>query len=86
MLMVQQQKQHNMALVQHSAVQADGFCQWSIIPLSNIQQSYMLSPNFGSTSTCNQASWTSCDILDLAPSFLVNNWSSVYTYKTIYKE
>lgn len=85
-LTVQQQKQHNMATVQLSPAQLDGFFQWSIIPLSNIRQSCMLAPHFGNTSIHNQASWSSSNILDIAPSFLVNNWASVYTYRTIYKD
>ncbi|KAE9387633.1 hypothetical protein BT96DRAFT_837371, partial [Gymnopus androsaceus JB14] len=85
-LTAQQQKQHNMSTVQQSALQADGFHPWSIIPLTNICQSCMLSPNFASTATHNQASWTSYNILDSATSFFINNWVSVYTYKTIYKE
>lgn len=86
MLTVAQQKHHNMATVQCSLAQVDGFSQWSIIPLSNIHQSCMLAPNFSNTSVHNQASWTSSNILDVAPSFLVNNWASVYTYRTIDKD
>lgn len=85
-LTVQQQKVHNMASVHKPPLQADGCLPWSIIPLTNIRQSCMLSPNFSSSSSNSQSSWTSTNILDSAPSFLVNNWTSVYTYKTIYKE
>lgn len=75
---------HNMATVKHAHPQADGSLPWSIIPLSNIRQSCMLLPNFRRSPF--QSSWTSSNILDSADSFLVNNWASVYNYKTIYRE
>ncbi|KAE9385620.1 hypothetical protein BT96DRAFT_575017 [Gymnopus androsaceus JB14] len=30
--------------------------------------------------------WSSSNVLDSTNSFLVNNWLSVYIYKTIYKD
>lgn len=44
-LTVQQRKVHNMASVHKSPPQADGSQLWSIIPLTNIRQSCMLTPN-----------------------------------------
>lgn len=84
-LTVQQQNVHNMATVSKPPT-VDGHSVWSIIPLSNIRQSCMLTPNFESAPIHDQSAWTTVNILDSAPSFFVNNWSSVYTYKTIYKE
>lgn len=85
-LTIQQRKVHNMASIRKPPPQADGSPLWSIIPLINIRQSCMLTPNFGYCSAALQSSWKSENVLDLASSFLVNNWSSVYTYKTIYQE
>lgn len=85
-LTIQQRKVHNMASVNRSAPQLDGSLLWSIIPLINIRQSCMLMPNFGASGTDSQSSWTSSNVLDSASSFLVNNWSSVNTYKTIYHD
>lgn len=77
---------HNMSTVKKSPLQSDGSCPWSIIPLTNIRQSCMLIPNLKKVPTSMQPFLTSSNILDTANTFLVNNWSSVYTYKTIYKE
>jgi hypothetical protein len=53
----------------------------AIIPLSNIRQSCMLYPIFD---TNVSKKWRSENVLDLASSFLVNNWSSKYAYQTIW--
>lgn len=79
-----EQTTHNMVTVRKSALLSDSAPPWSIIPVSNIRQSCMLTPNLQKTSF--RTSWTSSNILDSADTFLVNNWTSVYTYKTIYKE
>lgn len=79
-----EQATHNMVTVRKSALLADNALPWSIIPLTNIRQSCMLTPNLQKSSF--KSSWTSANILDSADIFLVNNWTSVYTYKTIYKE
>lgn len=75
---------HNMASVQNPKPLPDKSLPWSIIPLSNIRQSCMLIPNFNKV--LDVSSLTSSTVLDSVDSFLVNNWLSVYTYKTIYKE
>ena len=52
-----------------------------IIPLSNIRQSCMLSPAFEREIP---RTWRSDNVLDLASSFFINNWSSKYAYQTIW--
>ncbi|KAJ3964293.1 hypothetical protein EV361DRAFT_979394 [Lentinula raphanica] len=79
-----EQKSHNMTTV-HKLPLVDGIIPWSIIPLSNIRQSCMLIPRHDKKNI-SRATWTSPTVLDSATHFLVNNWSSLYTYKTLYKE
>jgi len=55
--------------------------QGTIIPLANIRQSCMLFPIFDGTP---DTTWTPASSLDLASSFLVNNWLSKYSYQSIY--
>jgi hypothetical protein len=55
--------------------------QGAIIPLANIQQSCMLFPIFQGTPDTH---WSPASSLDLASSFLVNNWLSKYSYQMIY--
>lgn len=52
-----------------------------IIPLVSICQSCMLFPLYGRQVDC---SWTSDSVLDNCPSFLVDNWSSLYTYQSVW--
>ncbi|KAJ3710810.1 hypothetical protein C8R42DRAFT_596614 [Lentinula raphanica] len=78
------QSTHNMACV-HKLPLIDGIVPWSIIPLSNIRQSCMLIPRHDRNSS-KHTIWTSSNVLDHATHFLVNNWSSLYTYKTLYRE
>ncbi|KAJ3719986.1 hypothetical protein C8R42DRAFT_554976, partial [Lentinula raphanica] len=77
-----EQKSHNMTTV-HKLPLVDGIVPWSIIPLANIRQSCMLIPRHDKKNL-NRATWTSSTVLDNATHFLVNNWSSLYTYKTLY--
>ncbi|KAJ3713054.1 hypothetical protein C8R42DRAFT_593567 [Lentinula raphanica] len=79
-----EQKSHNMTTV-HKLPLIDGIIPWSIIPLSNIRQSCMLIPRYDRKSP-DSSSWNSSNILDKGNHFLVNNWSSLYTYQTLYKE
>ncbi|KAJ3816175.1 hypothetical protein F5880DRAFT_1494547, partial [Lentinula raphanica] len=79
-----EQKSHNMTTV-HKLPLIDGIIPWSIIPLSNIRQSCMLMPRYD-RKNADSSSWNSSNILDTGNHFLVNNWSSLYTYKTLYKE
>ena len=76
------QKVHNMASVQKAPLK-NGAPPWSIIPLINIHQSCMLFPKFRDLLV---GELSSLAVLDDCNSFLVNNWVSVYTYKTIYKD
>ncbi|KAJ3728260.1 hypothetical protein C8R42DRAFT_571707 [Lentinula raphanica] len=79
-----EQKSHNMTTV-HKLPLIDGITPWSIVPLSNIIQSCMLMPRYNKQNL-DRATWTSSNVLDKATHFLVNNWSSLYTYKTLYKD
>jgi hypothetical protein len=58
--------------------------QWSIIPISNIRQCCMLVPDFDELPPGAGQSWTSSNVLDKADSFLINNWQSMYSYRTLY--
>ena len=64
------------------AKDAHGRQQGSVIPLTDIRQSCMLSPNYGNASP--PAHWTSSNVLDECQSFLVNNFQSKYAFQTIY--
>ncbi|KAJ3833014.1 hypothetical protein F5878DRAFT_666038 [Lentinula raphanica] len=79
-----EQKSHNMTTV-HKLPLIEGITPWSIVPLSNIRQSCMLMPRYDKQNL-DRATWTSSNVLDKATHFLVNNWSSLYTYKTLYKD
>lgn len=76
---------HNMAsILKPKRSSSDNSLPWSIIPLSNIRQSCMLVPNYRKAP--NISSLSSSTVLDSSDYFYINNWLSVYTYKTIYKE
>lgn len=63
-------------------IEQDGTHSWSIIPLFNIRQSCMLMPHFGKT---KRSVWdTDKSVLDTCTHFRVNNWTSLYTYQTVY--
>lgn len=53
----------------------------AIIPLSNIRQVCMLCPAFDREI---HKTWRSDNVLDLASTFFINNWSSKYAYQTIW--
>ncbi|KIY63769.1 hypothetical protein CYLTODRAFT_125515 [Cylindrobasidium torrendii FP15055 ss-10] len=73
---------HNMPSVSKPPMGSDGAPPWSIIPLSNIRQSCMLFPKFG---TINRKVWdTNKSVLDTCSTFYVNNWLSLFTYQTVY--
>ena len=61
---------------------ADGTIPGSIVPLSHIHQSCHLIPKFSPTSEEN--GWTSMNVLDNASTFYLNNWSSLYSYQTLW--
>jgi hypothetical protein len=70
-------KNHGMFSVRKpSSMQCD------IIPITNIRQTCMLIPNFGKDSPSKD--WRSDTVLDVAPSFLLNNWQSLYAYQSLW--
>lgn len=71
---------HNMYLLK-PLYRADGRPSSSITPLTSIRQSCMLFPVFGQSAN---TSWTTNNVLDVCTSFLVNNWSNMYAYKTLW--
>lgn len=71
---------HNMYSVKR-LYGSDSIPAGSIIDLTNIRQSCMLFPAFGSVA---DQTWSSDNVLDRSSSFLVNNWHSMYSYKTIW--
>ena len=71
---------HNMYSIR-KLYRSDGSQAGSIIPLTSIRQSCMLFPVFGWNI---DKIWTTDNILDSSPSFLVNNWQNMYAYKTIW--
>ncbi|KAK7020726.1 hypothetical protein VNI00_017626 [Paramarasmius palmivorus] len=81
-LSVSDRKTHDMPRIS-KAVGTDGSQTWSIVPLSNIRQSCMLFPDFKRHS--DSSVLTSSTVLDMCSSFYLNNWSSLYAYKTLYK-
>jgi len=56
--------------------------QCDIIPITNIRQGCMLIPNFGKDSP--ERNWKSDTVLDVASSFLLNNWQSLYAYQSLW--
>ena len=60
---------------------ADGSPSGIIISLTSIHQSCMLVFIFGKSIS---STWTTHNVLDVCQSFLVNSWSSMYSYKTIW--
>ena len=56
-----------------------------IVPLANIRQTCALAPAYGGClDIASQWEWTSENMLDKAEDFFINNWQSLYTYKTIW--
>ncbi|KAH9912826.1 uncharacterized protein B0H18DRAFT_889166 [Fomitopsis serialis] len=76
---------HLMYTVRKSAPRADGLPHASIIPLEHITQSCQLVPSFpeGPNGVVPD-NWTSDNVLDLARSFHLNNWASMYSYQTLW--
>ncbi|KAF5341494.1 hypothetical protein D9757_014788 [Collybiopsis confluens] len=62
------------------SVASNGIAQGAIIPLSDIRQTCMLTPN----SSDWDSTWTSDNVLDKCQFFFVNNLQSKYTYQTVY--
>jgi hypothetical protein len=60
--------------------------QGSIILLSNIRQSCMLFPIFPKSTLpdSDYSTWKPDNILDLAKTFIINNWLSKYSYQTLW--
>jgi hypothetical protein len=71
---------HNMYSVKR-LYRSDGSPAGSVIPLTSICQSCMLFPLF---SNLDLVGWKTDDVLDKSSSFLINNWCSTYSYKTIW--
>ncbi|KAH6871284.1 hypothetical protein BKA70DRAFT_1131091, partial [Coprinopsis sp. MPI-PUGE-AT-0042] len=65
-----------------NAVDSNGRRSGAIVPLANIRQVCMLTPNFGEGTVSRL--WTSDTILDKCHTFWINNWSSKYAYQTLY--
>ncbi|KAF8155894.1 hypothetical protein B0H34DRAFT_850935 [Crassisporium funariophilum] len=59
-------------------------CQGAIIPLTDIRQSCMLFPMLERNSDNVPDAWTPDNTLDMALSFLLNNWLSKYSYQTLW--
>lgn len=62
---------------------AAGHLPGDIVPLSTIRQSCQLIPHLGASVEWPEE-WKSNTILDACDTFLLNNWSSKYTYQTIW--
>lgn len=58
--------------------------QWSIVPVTNIRQLCMLIPDFEHNPMPRDGSWTPENILDKANNFFVNNYLSIYAYRTTF--
>jgi hypothetical protein len=73
---------HEMYSITVPPPRANGFCNASIIPLTDIRQTCQLFPNFGRDNV--NPEWTSDNVLDECRTFFVNNWASLYTYQSIW--
>lgn len=73
---------HLMYSIRKPAPMANGFPPGDIIPLSLIRQSCQLFPHF--TKHPVHSSCHTHNVLDSADKFLVNNWTSLHTYQTIW--
>lgn len=76
-----ERKSHRMIAVTKESLESGKPC-YSIIPLSNIRQSCMLIPYFEVNNV--RGAWVSDSILNTVNTFVINNWQSLYTYRTIY--
>ena len=72
---------HNMYHIYKTAGPDKAYPAGDIVHISSIRQSCMLFPNFG---TAVPSDWTRDNVLDNSTSFLINNWSSLYAFKTIW--
>jgi hypothetical protein len=72
----------NMYLVKKMKPPQGGRIPGAVIPLSNIRQSCMLTPLFSEEEV--PPSWTTHNVLDLSPSFLLNNFLNKYSYQTVW--
>ncbi|KAI5895723.1 uncharacterized protein SCHCODRAFT_02620197 [Schizophyllum commune H4-8] len=76
---------HGFFLVDKMPRLRDGFTPGTIKSLANIRQICMLTPSYGTRlDISSQASWTSDNVLDECDRFLLNNFQSMYTYKTLW--
>ncbi|KIK32122.1 hypothetical protein CY34DRAFT_102208, partial [Suillus luteus UH-Slu-Lm8-n1] len=73
---------HNMYQVKEAVVRRGGSPPGEIVFLSSIYQSCQLIPCFGSAEV--PIAWTSGTVLDCCSKFWLNNWSSKYSYKSIW--
>lgn len=74
---------HMMYSVSVPPPRADGSIAGEIVPLANIRQSCQLFPQFGKERVL-QKDWESDTVLDSCSKFFVSNWSSMYTYQTVW--
>lgn len=77
---------HGMYALSH-AKQADGSILGSVIPLHHIRQSCQLQPNWGRIPVpvpSDISTYTSDNILDTVDHFLLNNWTSLHAYQTLW--
>ncbi|KAJ7310160.1 hypothetical protein DFH08DRAFT_757211 [Mycena albidolilacea] len=61
---------------------ANGFANTSIVHLTDIQQTCQLFPKFGRADV--DRDWMTDTILDQCTAFYLNNWGSMYAYKSIW--
>lgn len=57
----------------------------AIIPLANVRQACMLTPCYGDRLEIDsQKDWSSENVLDKCETFFINNWQSLYSYRTVW--
>ncbi|KAJ7754747.1 hypothetical protein B0H14DRAFT_2540813 [Mycena olivaceomarginata] len=61
---------------------ANGFANASIVHLTDIRQTCQVFPKFGRADV--DRDWTTDTVLDQCMAFYLNNWGSMYAYKSIW--
>ncbi|KAJ7820515.1 hypothetical protein B0H14DRAFT_3147084 [Mycena olivaceomarginata] len=73
---------HTMYSISTVPLRANGFANASIVHLTDIRQTCQLFPKFGRADV--DRDWTTDTVLDQCTAFYLNNWGSMYAYKSIW--
>lgn len=74
---------HGMYAIKKVKPRTDGTISGSIIPLSQIRQTCQLQP-YWTGPHVDSSTYTTDNVLDVSDNFVLNNWTSMHAYQTIW--